>query len=190
MERRHFFRALIGAGPLIAAAAPAKPRPVMARGRIPVCECGFEFEVRRAYTDQDNFETGGGLLKSNAWPAGIASDREHPFNEYMVCHNLKCAHHDKPFAVPRVELAPADPRMVAFVKEQLAREAEEYRRRKEEQAARDAAWRVEWARHGKAKVSNLHRNWGAGVSFPIEALQDDAYHLAMHKVFTPMKYVL
>lgn len=118
MDRRLFFRAILGAPVLGAAAAVPAERVVMARAEVPTCECGFAFWVHRAYLETD---LGAGKL------SGIAADRDIPRCEYMECLNERCAHFGRPFGIPRVQLAPANPDLVKFVREELARQAERER---------------------------------------------------------------
>jgi hypothetical protein len=91
-----------------------------------MCECGFELVWKRAYDPEDNYDGRRGGL----FGGGIEADNPTPRREYLVCLNRRCRHCNVPLAPPRVELAPADPRMVAAVDAQIAREEEESRRLK------------------------------------------------------------
>jgi hypothetical protein len=95
MRRRSFFRGLLGlpiAAPAAAASiaiAARKPEPVLAGGDIPTCECGYVFRI---------------------WSYDF-----HSRVSYMSCQNPKCRYHGRKFALPRVALVDADPRLVRRV---------------------------------------------------------------------------
>lgn len=108
MNRRLFFRSLVGA-PAIAVAAPSDfvqaelvmMSPVTGR----MCECGWEFLRYTAAPDK-------------------AGDR----HAYMVCFNQRCPHYKRPLAIPTAPIFAANPNVVANVdasmrqQEQLRRE--------------------------------------------------------------------
>ncbi len=75
----------------------------------------MQFLVRSAWLSEENLpavlDCGGGR--------SIPCDREHAKAEYMVCRNRNCRHFERPLAIPTVPLAPADPRLVAAVDEDL-----------------------------------------------------------------------
>jgi hypothetical protein len=110
MNRRLFFRSLIGGAASGAAAAEvpaAKPEPerILARAPIPRCVCGFEFMVVSAWTPDDWHDGArGGMFES-----GILADNPTPGQQYMTCQNLRCSLHGKAFLLPTVEIVPAPP---------------------------------------------------------------------------------
>jgi hypothetical protein len=124
-----------------------------------MCECGFELVWKRAYDPEDNYDGRRGGL----FGGGIEADNPTPRREYLVCLNRRCRHCNVPLAPPRVELAPADPRMVAAVDAQIAREEEESRRLK----ARAEEEARQWA--------DYHAKYTQGVSvrIPRELFEDE-----------------
>jgi hypothetical protein len=146
MKRRLFFRALIGASaPAAAVAMPAAAKPVvMARAKMPACECGFQFVREKLFTDDDCAEgKRAGLFggRTMIHQDGIPADNPTPTYEYMYCDNRRCRHFGVPFALPRIALEPADPEAVRRIAEAKA-EA----RTLEERQRRDWLHAKEWLR--------------------------------------------
>jgi hypothetical protein len=123
MDRRLFFRALVGSAPAAALAAPKKPEPTVAYHLcIPLCECGFQFMVRKAYTPADDWNGERGGL----FGGGIVADNPTPTKEYMVCDNRKCRHYEVAFSIPTVQLERADAGLKKAVDLSLDEEARRY----------------------------------------------------------------
>jgi hypothetical protein len=121
MQRRTFFRSLLGA-PAAAIAAPAKPEPVIARGAYPTCECGYAY-VRHVL---DPFRPKG-------------SSR--PVEEYIECLNPNCRHFRKALAMPTVAMESADPELVRTI---AAQERDARRDWERMQAEKEEANRRAW----------------------------------------------
>lgn len=85
MRRRLFFRSLIGAHAVVSAElTTADPSaPILAKGHIPACECGYQFMIHRLYSDS------GATL-----------------GECMHCSNPQCRNHSRQFELPTVIITP------------------------------------------------------------------------------------
>lgn len=108
ISRRGLF-SLLSAAPVAAIAPAAAARssepakPTLATGQVPTCECGHQFVTYRA------------------WETRPGSKLYQPGTGYMKCGNPGCKLNGRKFALPTVELKPADPAEVARVDAEHAR---------------------------------------------------------------------
>lgn len=154
MNRRLFFRSLAGA-PAAAIAGPPKPAPATARGQVPSCACGFQMMIKSAWDADDQLDGKREGLLGDFGDVGIPADNPTGKHEFMMCVNRRCRYFHRPFAIPQVELSPADPETVRKV-EAYEREQERLRREKEAEERRwQEARRVHYTWRMRFSISEL-----------------------------------